>query len=135
MTRAFASDSVAAAFDAMDDEVRSGLLALRSLIFETADDLPRVGQIEEALRWGQPAYLTSETKSGTTIRLGVPKSGGFALFVHCQTSLIGDYITMFPGQDHIDGTRAVHFDTADQIDPLCHGWLIRRALTYHLKPA
>ena len=132
MTRAFASDAVAAAFDAAPPAARDGLLALRSLVFETAEDLPQIGRLEEALRWGQPAYLTPERKSGTTLRLGVPKSGKFALFVHCQTSLIGDFITMFPGQDRIEGTRAILFDSADQIDPRRHGWLIRRALTYHL---
>jgi len=132
MTRPFASDAVGAAFAAVAPDARAGLLSLRALILATGDDLPRIGRVEEALRWGQPAYLTPETKSGTTIRLGVPKSGQFALFVHCRTSLIADYITMFPGQDRIDGTRAILFDTASRIDPQRHGWLIRRALTYHL---
>jgi len=132
VTRAFASDQVAAAFDAIPPAAREGLLSLRSLIFEMADDLPNIGRLEEALRWGQPAYLTPVSKSGTTLRLGVPKSGQFALFVHCQTSLIGDYTTMFPEQDRIEGSRAILFDEADQIDPMRHGWLIRRALTYHL---
>ena len=132
MTRPFASDAVAAAFDALPAGARDGVLGLRSLILDVADDLPRIGRLEEALRWGQPAYLTPDTKSGSTIRLGVPKSAQFALFVHCQTSLITDYITMFPDQDRIEGTRAVLFKTADQIDPVRHGWLIRRALTYHL---
>lgn len=135
MTRAFVSDAVAAAFDAVGTDARAGMLGLRTLIFEAAADLPQVGQVQEALRWGQPAYLTPVTKSGTTLRLGVPKSGQFALFVHCQTRLIADYITMFPGQDRIDGTRAILFDRAAQIDPQRHGWLIRHALTYHLKVA
>ena len=119
MTRPFASVEVAAAFAALPLEARENLLQLRALIFEVADDLPAIGRIEEALRWGQPAYLTPDAKAGSTIWLGVPKSGAFALFVHCQTRLIGDYITMFPGRD--------------RIDPLRHRWLIRRALTCHLK--
>lgn len=44
--------------------VRAGVLALRDLILETADEIEGVGLIEEALRWGQPSYLTSETGSG-----------------------------------------------------------------------
>ncbi len=131
MTRPFATDAVATAFDMLAPDARDGMLALRDLIFDTADDLPRIGRLEEALRWGQPAYLTPDSKVGTTIRLGVPKSGKFALFVHCQTSLIADYITMFPDQDRVEGTRAILFDRPDQIDPPRHGWLIRRALTYH----
>ena len=35
-------------------------------------------------------------------------------------------------QDRTEGTRAILFDDASQIDILRHGWLIRRALTYHL---
>jgi len=131
MIRPFASDAVAAAFAALPPDAREGLLVLRALILSTGDDLPRIGRVQEALRWGQPAYLTPDSKSGTTIRLGVPKKARFALFVHCQTRLIADYITMFPGQDRIDGTRAILFDSAARIDPQRHGWLIRRALTYH----
>jgi hypothetical protein len=40
---------------------------------------PGVGALHETLKWGQPAYLTPETRSGTTLRLGVPKSGGYAI--------------------------------------------------------
>jgi Domain of unknown function (DU1801) len=132
MTRAFSSDKVAAAFDAAAPTAREGMLILRSLIFETADELPRIGRLEEALRWGQPAYLTPDRKAATTIRLGVPKTGGFAIFVHCGTSLIADYSILYKNLDRIEGTRAILFTAPDQVDPLRHGWLIRRALTYHL---
>lgn len=126
----FANDQVAAAFAAMPSEPRDGLLRLRELIFEVARDLPNAPAVEETLKWGQPAYLT---RKGSTIRLGVPKSGGFALFVHCQSRLIPDYEVAFPMADRIEGTRAVLFDAADQIDAGRHGWLIARALTYHQK--
>lgn len=132
MTHPFASDPVAAAFAAATPNARTGLLALRDLIFETAAELPGIGRLQEALRWGQPAYLTPESKSGSTLRLGVPKKAEFALFVTCKTSLIADYTDMFPGKDRIEGSRAILFDDPSQIDPQRHGWLIRRALTYHL---
>lgn len=132
MTRAFASADIKAAFDIPDRQAREGLLVLRAMVFEVADDLPQVGKVKEALRWGQPSYLTPETKSGSTLRLGIPKSGGFALFVHCQTSLISDYRAAFPDATNIEGKRAVLFKTADEIDPNRLKWLIRQALTYHL---
>ncbi|MHA6264190.1 DUF1801 domain-containing protein [Arenibacterium sp. CAU 1754] len=131
MTRPFGSPQVETAFNLPDPLARVGLLTLRDLIFETADRLPDVGPIEETLRWGQPAYLTPKTKSGTTLRLGVPKTMRFALFVHCQTSVIAEFTQTFPVWDKIDGTRAVLFDHPNEIDPLRHGWLITRALTYH----
>lgn len=133
MTRPFASADIAAAFDIPDRQARNGLLTLRDMIFEVADGLPQIGKVEESLRWGQPAYLTSDTKSGTTLRLGVPKTSGFAVFVHCQTTLISDYCAAFPDTKNTEGNRALLFDSTDEIDPNKGNWFIRQALTYHLK--
>jgi hypothetical protein len=127
----FASPDVARAFDQPGPEARKGLLQLRSLIYQAAADLPEAGTVEETLRWGQPAYLAA-AKSGTTIRLGVHKQACFALFVHCQSRVIPDYIAAFPAWDRLDGTRAVLFGCAADIEPMRHGWLIRHALTYKL---
>lgn len=121
--------AVAAAFAALPPETRAGALALRDLIFETANTLPNAQPLQEALRWGQPAYLAPK---GSTIRLGGHKSAPFALFVHCQSRLMGEFTTVYPDEDQIEGNRAVLFDDVDQIDPTRHGWLIARALTYHL---
>ena len=132
MNQSFASEAVKAAFETFLPNTRQGLLVLRALIYKTAARLPEVGQLEEALRWGQPAYLTPQTKSGSTLRLGVPKAGGFALYAHCQTDIISSFVATFPGHDRVDGNRAILFDDIQQIDPARHGLLIRHALTYHL---
>jgi len=134
MTLPVLQPELVAAFDAVADPLaRTGLLHLRRLVFETAAELPQIGHLQESLRWGQPAYLTPDTKAATTLRLGVPKTARFALFVHCRTSLISDFTAAFPGWDRVEGNRAVLFDDIAQVDPVRHGWLIRRALTYHLK--
>jgi len=86
----FPNDAVRAVFDAVPDTDRAGMLRLRALIFEVAADLETVPSVTEDLRWGQPAYLTP-AKIGSTIRLGQPKSGGFALYAHCQTTIISDF--------------------------------------------
>lgn len=125
----FDDPAVAAAYQALPAGTRVGALALRQLILETATSLPRAQPLQEALRWGQPAYLAPK---GSTIRLGGHKAARFALFVHCQSRLMGDFTSAFPGEDRIDGNRAVLFDDPDQIDATRHGWLIARALTYHL---
>ena len=129
----FARPDVRAAFDAFDTPARDGLLQIRALIFETAAADPAVGQLEETLKWGQPAYLTPETRSGSTIRLGVPKEGGFALYAHCQTTIISDFQGIFPDAFRYEGNRAVHFqaDTALALDSL--RLLVASALTYHLQ--
>lgn len=125
----FSDPAVAAAFDAFAPATRVGALALRDLVLATAQGVPQAQPLQEALRWGQPAYLAPR---GSTIRVGGHKSAPFALFVHCQSRLIGDFTLAFPDEDRLDGTRAVLFDDPGQIDPVRHGWLIARALTYHL---
>lgn len=130
----FQEPETEAAFSRFPPGAREGLLELRRLIFETAESLPAAGRIEETLKWGQPAYLTPETKSGSTLRLGIPKSGGFALYAHCQTTIISGFREHFPDEFSYEGNRALIFETGAALpaDPL--RLLIASALTYHVKP-
>ncbi len=128
----FESDAVRSAFDAFPAEARQPLLQIRDLIFEVAAETPGVGPIEETLKWGQPAYLTPETRSGTTIRLGVPKSGGYAVFTHCQSRVIPEFRSLFGDEFTYDGNRAVTFGPEDTVDLEKLRWLIRGALAYRL---
>ena len=105
----FEDPKVAARFASFPEPARTGLLALRGLIFEAAAETPGVGALEETVKWGQPAYLTPETKAGSTIRLGLPKEGGFAIYAHCQTTIIADFQSMFPDDFTYGGNRAIHF--------------------------
>lgn len=129
----FADAEVARAFAAFPGPARDGLLSLRALIFATARATPGVGALHETLKWGQPAYLTPETRSGTTLRLGVPKSGGYAIYAHCQTTVITGFRDMFGDEFAYDGNRAVLFadGAAPPADRL--SLLVSRALTYRLK--
>ena len=122
-----------AVFDAAPPAPRAGMLALRQLIFDVAARLPKVGRIEEALRWGEPAYLTPETGAGSTLRLGAPRSGGFALYCNCQTSLIADFRDLAGARVRTSGNRAVLFAGLGDIDPALTAILIARALTWHLR--
>ncbi|MCG7622670.1 DUF1801 domain-containing protein [Epibacterium sp. Ofav1-8] len=132
-TPPFLSPAVAGVFAAYPEPERQGLLALRRMIFETAAEIPAVGRLDETLKWGQPAYLTPDSKSGSTIRLGRPKGGGFALYTNCQTTLMSDFQALFPETFRYEGNRAIHFlpDSDPPVDVL--RLLVRNALTYHLK--
>ncbi|MCF6273876.1 MAG: DUF1801 domain-containing protein [Rhodobacteraceae bacterium] len=118
-------DNVAKAFSKYPDGAREGLLTLRGRIFAVAKTEGIV--LEEALRRGQPAYLAPK---GSTIRLGVPKTGGFALYTHCQTALMSDFKVLCPGLCY-EGNRAVRFSTHES-PPEAIDLLIRAALTYHM---
>ena len=124
------SPQVAAVFAGLP----KGCLALRKLIFEVAASVPEVGRISEELRWGQPAYLTPDTRAGSTIRVGEPKAGGYALFVHCQTTLLSDFRLVAPKGLRFDGNRAVLFRKDEPPEGKGLELLIQAALSYHLKP-
>lgn len=123
---------MAAAFAAFPDAERAGLMRLRALILAIAEETDGVGPLTETLKWGQPSYLTTKTQAGTTIRLGCPKTGGYALYVHCQTTLIADFRALFPDALVYEGNRAVLFDVDGELPVASLSLLIRRALTYHL---
>lgn len=125
-------DPVRAVIDGYPPEARDGILALRALIFDVADRTPEVGPLDESLKWGQPAYLPRRPRTGSTLRIGLHKSARFALFAHCQTTIISNYAQTFPAWDRIEGNRAVLFDTSEGIEPERLSHLIRHALTYHL---
>jgi hypothetical protein len=125
--------AVRAVFEAYPAPARTLLLALRDMIFDTAASLPEAGRISETLKWGEPAYLTSAPKSGTTIRLAwspkQPESAG--LFVNCQTTLLDDWRSLYGGQLDLVGNREIRFRPGEKlpIAPLRH--CIAMALTYH----
>jgi len=129
----FQSAEVAASFAAFPAPARRGTLALRRLIFDTASATPGVGAVLETLKWGQPAYLTPQTRSGSTIRLGQPKGGGYALYVHCQTTILADFRALFPEGFDYEDNRAIHFKTATPLPKAPLRMLIASALTYHMR--
>ena len=129
----FQDPKVQQAFQTFPDTLRPRLLHLRDLIFQTARDLPQIGALHETLKWGQPAYLTPETGAATTIRLGLPKTGGYALYTHCQSRVMPEFQALFPNDLKFDGTRAVLFDIDETPPEAPLRALITRALTYHLK--
>ncbi|MEP2781611.1 MAG: DUF1801 domain-containing protein [Pseudoruegeria sp.] len=92
----------------------------------------RIGPIEEALKWGQPAYLTTKTRSGTTLRLGVGKQGNAAVFAHCQTSVMSDFQTLTGTDFQFDGNRGLWLSGAKDANDPRLDQLIYSALTYHL---
>lgn len=124
---------VAQAFAAYPTPMRRKLLALRRLILDTAAATPGVGEIEETLKWGEPAYLTSASKSGSTIRLGPVKSSPsqYALYFNCKTMLVDTFRTLFPVELRYEGNRAIVLEAADVLPRDALVFCIQAALTYH----
>ncbi|MBU1288119.1 MAG: DUF1801 domain-containing protein [Alphaproteobacteria bacterium] len=135
---ALVTPSVEAAFDAFPARARAYLLQLRDLILATASKTHGVGPLTETLKWGEPAYLTSTTKSGTTIRLGwKPAAPNTAqLLVHCSTTLVNDWRERYAGTLAFSGTRSIDLDITAPLPRAELAHCIAMALTYHArKPA
>ncbi len=124
---------VAAAFAAFPPAIRERLMAVRQLIFETAAATPGVGALTETLKWGEPAYLTTASKSGSTIRLGWKPAapGRYAVYVDCKTTLVETFRTLAGDQLTFEGARAILFEAAAPPPGILSACLAR-ALTYHL---
>ncbi|TDM05442.1 MAG: hypothetical protein C4K60_11725 [Ideonella sp. MAG2] len=132
--RPFANPDVAAKFSGYPPQVRPKLLALRELVFRVAAMAQGVGEIEEQLKWGEPAYLTAN-KSGSTIRMDwKPKAPEqYAMYFNCQTTLVHTFKTMFPNDFRVEGNRALVFLLTETPPMDALAWCVSAALTYHLK--
>jgi hypothetical protein len=135
-SRAAISDSaVDAVFSAYPRPVKAKLLALRRLIFDTAKVTKGVGRLEETLKWGQPSYLTAETKSGSTIRIDWLKAGvnRYAVFFHCQTNLVETFRELYPTELSYGGNRCILLDAKKDVPEAALRHCVALALTYHLR--
>lgn len=86
------SKDVKSAFDSFPKDARARLMEIRDLIFKCAASDDAIGELTETLKWGEPAYLTEQTGSGSTIRLGFKESQpeSVGVYFNCQTTIIND---------------------------------------------
>ena len=124
---------VAAVFAAFPAGVRARLLEVRELIFETAADIEGVGPLTETLKWGEPAYLTQATGSGSTIRLGWFRSSerDCAVLFNCRATLVDDFRERFPGVFVYEKNRAIVLDASKPLPKAPLSSCLGMALTYH----
>lgn len=115
--------------------VRARLLELRELVFALASETDGVGPLTETLKWGQPAYLTEASRSGTTIRLGTSKSApeDCAVLFNCKTTLVETFRTHFADDFAFEGNRALIVATTGVLPRAPLTLCLRAALTYHLR--
>jgi len=110
---------------------------LRNLILDEASIHDEIGVIEETLKWGEPAYLTAETKSGTTIRIDwkARSPDQYAMYVSCRTTLVDTYKTLFPDSFKYEGNRSIIFDIDEEVPENELRYCIGMAFRYHLDNA
>ena len=134
VTRQFTEQQVADKFASYPNHVRPQLLFLRELIFDVASNLPEVGVLQETLKWGEPSYVTHETKSGSTCRIDWKKStpDHYYMYFNCKTRLVDTFKDIYGPTFSYGGNRSIIFDVDAEppVDELSD--CIAMALTYHL---
>lgn len=123
---------VGEAFGEFPAEVRKRLLRVRAMIFSVAAKTEGVGPLTETLKWGEPAYLTEASRSGSTIRLGWPKAhpSHAAIYFNCNTSLVATFREIFADRLEFSGNRAILLPMDKPLPDDALALCISMALTY-----
>jgi hypothetical protein len=127
------NSEVAAVFKSYPRQVKSKLIFLRQLIFETAALIEDIGEIKETLKWGEPSYLTTKSKSGSTIRIAwkETKKEQYAIFFKCTANLVPVFREKYPQKFKFGGNRSIDFNLSDNVPVKELKQCIALALTYH----
>ena len=75
----FNDKAVSDLFKSYPPHARKKLMELRAVIFEVAAQDKNIGELEECLKWGEPAYVT---KGGSTIRINWKPSSPTQFFIY-----------------------------------------------------
>jgi len=133
----FSEPGVEQIFASYPETVRPRMLALRELVFATAAALPEVGHLQEALKWGEPAYLTPASRSGSTIRMDWKARAPevCVLYFNCQTTLVDSFRSLLPDAFAYEGKRALLIANTAHLPQAALTACIAAALTYHRSKA
>ncbi len=134
MSTPFLEPQVAAHFDRYPAAVKKKMLALRELIFDVSAHSPEIGALQEALKWGEPAYLTAQTKSGSTVRMDwkAKSPEQIAIYFNCNTTLVDGFRSIFPKEFEFEGNRALLLKLNAPLPKKELSMCIAASLTYHL---
>lgn len=113
---------------------REKLLELRTLIRDVARATEGVGRLEECLKWNEPSFLTSESGSGSTIRIDWKSKDPDRVHVYfkCTTRLVKIFRRKFPSDFTFTGNRQMSFGLHERIPIRKFKACVKIALTYHL---
>ncbi len=132
--RPFEVPGIEAAYQAFPGDIRQKLLSLRDLVFETEANTPGAGPIVEALKWGQPSFVTVG-RHGSTFRLGAIDEGPatHALYFLCQTTLIGTFRQHYSQVLDFKDNRAILFMRGRDYPREAISHCMALAMTYRLR--
>lgn len=128
------TDKVAEAVHHYPQTAQRKFYEIRNAIYATAQSNPNIGPITETLKWGEPAYLTEASKSGSTIRLNwKQKEPDFiGIYLNCQTSMLETMRLNHPGVFEYRGNRSILMPLNVRMPEKALNFCLNMALTYHI---
>jgi hypothetical protein len=129
----FKNPAVKAKFEAYPSAVRKKLLGLRELVFQVAARQKDCGDIEETLKWGEPAYIALNG-AGSTVRMDwkAKAPDRFVLYFNCRTNLVATFRLVFGKSLQFEGNRAIVLRVQSAIPKDVLAVCIAAALTYNI---
>lgn len=87
---------------------------LKSIIFATAAESPRIGPLDESLKWGEPSFTPQKKNVGSSVRLA-QRDGAVAVMFICTTKLVDRFREIYPDDFNFEGSRALVFTAGEAI--------------------
>lgn len=117
-------------FNSYSETVKEGLLYLRRLILETANEIEGIKELEETLKWGEPSYLT---KNGSTIRIDWKEKNPdkMAMYFKCTSSLVPTFKALYKNKFEFEANRAILLKLNNNVPETELKHCISLALRYH----
>ena len=124
---------VSAVYNSYPPKIKLKFMFLRQLIFDTAALIEEIGEIEEILKWGEPSYLTTKSKIGSTIRIAWKESQKeqYSMYFKCTANIVPAFKEKFPHNFKFGGNRSIDFNLDDTVPVKELKQCIALALTYH----
>lgn len=112
------------------EAVRDKMQFLRKLVIETAEETAGVSELEETLKWGEPAFVT---KIGSTLRMDwkAKAPNQYAMYFQCTSRLVETFKIVFNDKFQYEGNRAIVFQLHLAIPVMELKECIKASLTYH----
>lgn len=112
---------------------RDTLLKCRALYHQISEDRG-LGPLDEALKWGQPAWRPKKPRTGSTLRMlwQPAQPNHMAVYVDCKTDLAARMDDLYPDFAENDRQRRLSFDLEAPFPEQALSHLAEMTFTYHL---
>ena len=119
-------------FRSYPPKVKKEMVNLRKLTLKIAESDCEIDFIGEALKWGEPSFLTKS--SGSTMRIDWKEKspGHISIFVNCRTKLITMFKELYPNDFEYVGNREIRLPLQGKYSKLKLRKCIELILKYNL---